>query len=131
MRNIKIFDPACGSGNFLIISYKELRRLEIDVFEELKRLQGDAGTVSLDFGANYLSHISLNSFYGIELDDFAHEVAKLALWLAEHQMNLEFFKAIGKSNPTLPLRGAGQIIQGKLGLIAWMKFVLNQEKYIY
>jgi len=119
LKNIKIFDPACGSGNFLIIAYKELRRLEINILEELKQIQGDAGTVSLDFGADYLSHISLNNFYGIELDDFAHEIAKLALWLAEHQMNLEFFRAIGKSNPTLPLRDAGQIKQGNACLMSW------------
>ena len=119
LKNIKIFDPACGSGNFLIIAYKELRRLEINVLEELKQIKGDAGTVSLDFGADYLSHISLNNFFGIEYDDFAHEIAKLALWLAEHQMNQEFFKAIGKSNPTLPLKDAGQIHNSNACRTGW------------
>lgn len=127
LKNIKIFDPACGSGNFLIIAYKELRRLEIKVLEELKQIQGDAGTVSLDFGADYLSHISLNNFYGIELDDFAHEIAKLALWLAEHQMNQEFFKAIGKSNPTLPLKDTGQIHQGNACRIDWTEVCPNEK----
>lgn len=121
LQRIKIFDPACGSGNFLIIAYKELRRLEIKILEEIKYISGDVGTVSLDFGTDYLSHISLNNFYGIELDDFAHEIAKLALWLAEHQMNLEFFSIIGKSNPTLPLKDAGQIYQGNAARLNWEK----------
>ena len=72
---IKIFDPACGSGNFLIIAYKELRRLEMKIFKE--------------GGLMALSGISLSQFYGIELDDFAHEIAQLSLWLAEHQMNVD------------------------------------------
>lgn len=132
LKNIKIFDPACGSGNFLIIAYKELRRLEIEVLEELKQIQGVAGTISLDFGADYLSHISLNNFFGIELDDFAHEVAKLALWLAEHQMNQEFFKAIGKSNPTLPLKDAGQIQCGNAARLDWKKIcLLNNKEEVY
>ena len=130
LQNIKIFDPACGSGNFLIIAYKELRRLEIEILEELKRIQGDAGTVSMDFGADYLSHISLNHFYGIEYDDFAHEIAKLALWLAEHQMNLEFFAAIGETNPTLPLKDAGQIICANSCQVNWVDIcpVINKEE---
>lgn len=119
LENIKVFDPACGTGNFLIIAYKELRRLEIKAFEALKFIAGDVGTVSLDFGADYLSHISLNNFFGIELDNFAHEIAKLALWLAEHQMNLEFFSAIGHSDPTLPLKDTGQIINANSTTINW------------
>jgi len=76
--NTKYFDPACGSGNFLIITYKELRKLEMKIFKELNEMA--------------LSNISLSQFYGIELDDFAHEVAILSLWLAEHQMNQVFLK---------------------------------------
>lgn len=103
---IKIFDPACGSGNFLIIAYKELRRLEMRIFKELGS--------SLPF-----SGISLRQFYGIELDDFAHEIAQLSLWLAEHQMNVEFFKEFGRTDPTLPLKDAGNIVQGNACRIKW------------
>jgi len=102
---IKIFDPACGSGNFLIIAYKELRILEMKIFK-----QGDMLN---------LSSIHLSQFYGIEIDDFAHEIAKLALWLAEHQMNVEFFKEFGRTNPTLPLKEAGQIVQGNACRLDW------------
>ena len=105
LKNIKIFDPACGSGNFLIIAYKELRRLEMKIFKEL--------------GSLALSEISLNQFYGIELDDFAHEVAILALWLTKHQMNVEFFREFGRTNPTLPLSEGGNVVQGNAARVNW------------
>ena len=98
--NIKIFDPACGSGNFLIIAYKELRRLEIEIFKAVKEI---------DSNAIFSSQIRLDQFYGIELDDFAHEIAMLALWLAEHQMNLAHENELGNSLPTLPLKSGGNI----------------------
>jgi len=104
---IKIFDPACGSGNFLIVAYKELRKLEIKI---IKHINGMA-----------ISRISLSQFYGIEIDDFAHEVAILSLWLAEHQMNVEFFKELGKTEPTLPLKDAGNITQGNACSLDWEK----------
>ena len=104
---IKLFDPACGSGNFLIIAYKELRRLEMQILKEL--------------GGFTFSGIHLNNFFGIELDDFAHEIAKLSLWLAEHQMNVEFFNEFGRTNPTLPLQEAGQIVCGNACRLDWGK----------
>jgi len=103
--NIKVFDPACGSGNFLIIAYKELRRLEMTIFKALGNLA--------------LSEIHLSNFYGIELDDFAHEIAQLSLWLAEHQMNNEFFREFGRTNPTLPLKEAGKIVRGNACRLDW------------
>lgn len=109
--NIKIFDPACGSGNFLIISYKELRKLEMRIFKEIDNING---TYSQQY-----SGISLNHFYGIELDDFAHEVAILSLWLAEHQMNQEFFKAFGRTKAALPLEETGNIVQGNATRLNW------------
>ena len=90
---IKIFDPACGSGNFLIVAYKELRKLEMEIFKQIAIASKKA-----DFG---FSGIQLSQFHGIELDDFAHEVALLAMWLAEHQMNLVFMERFGKVKPTV------------------------------
>jgi hypothetical protein len=103
--NTKYFDPASGSGNFLIITYKELRKLEMKIFKELNEMA--------------FSNISLNQFYGIELDDFAHEVAILSLWLAEHQMNQVFFKEFGRSKPALPLTSAGHIVHGNACRMEW------------
>ncbi|GAG45090.1 unnamed protein product, partial [marine sediment metagenome] len=100
---IKIFDPACGSGNFLIIAYKELRKLEMEVLKRLQELElGKTGQISQPF-----SVIKLSQFYGIELDDFAHEVALLSLWLTEHQMNVEFKTEFGDSPASLPLKASG------------------------
>jgi type II restriction/modification system DNA methylase subunit YeeA len=105
---IKIFDPACGSGNFLIIAYKELRTLEMKIIRRQEELGAGAGA-KLDFGANHLSKLSLDQFYGIEIDDFAHEIAILALWLTEHQINTAFRAEFGTAKPTLPLSESGQI----------------------
>lgn len=119
IRNIKVFDPACGSGNFLIIAYKELRKLEMAIFKELDKLQGKLGSGTFDFGESSFSEISHKNFYGIELDDFAHEVATLSLWLAEHQMNQLFFQEFGRTRPALPLMETGNIIHGNACRIDW------------
>ncbi len=102
---LKTFDPACGSGNFLIIAYKKLRELEMDIFNEL--------------GTFAFSEISLDNFYGIELDDFAHEIATLSLWLAEHQMNQIFKARFGDVKPALPLKQTGNIVHGNACRLDW------------
>lgn len=111
---IKFFDPACGSGNFLIITYKEIRLLEIKIIQRIIEL-------SLSQEIHY-TQIQLSQFYGIELDDFAHEMAILSLWLAEHQMNRVFEDQLfdyGRSKPILPLKQAGQIMQGNAARLDW------------
>ncbi|OKA27486.1 class I SAM-dependent DNA methyltransferase [Bacillus cereus] len=98
---IKFFDPACGSGNFLVIAYKEMRRLEIKIIRRIQELLGSY---------LYVPSITLSQFYGIEIDDFAHDVAKLSLWIAEHQMNEELKNEVHNAvRPTLPLHTAGDI----------------------
>jgi type II restriction/modification system DNA methylase subunit YeeA len=119
LQNLKIFDPACGSGNFLIISYKELRKLEMLIFKE--------------GGLLICPSIKLTQFYGIELDDFAHEVAILSLWLAEHQMNVLFKKEFGTVPPALPLQDGGNIVHGNATRLDWEKVCpknINDEIYI-
>jgi hypothetical protein len=111
---IKFFDPACGSGNFLIITYKEIRLLEIKI---LQRIIDLSPTPAMEF-----TSIQLSQFYGIELDDFAHEMAILSLWLAEHQMNKVFEEMLfdyGKSKPILPLKQSGKIVQGNAARVDW------------
>ena len=116
LRNLKIFDPACGSGNFLIIAYKEISRLEMEIFEKLK--QADFRNVS---------QIELEQFYGIEIDDFAHETAKLSLYLAEHQMNLEFEEKFDQARATLPLQDGGNIIRENAARLDWEKVCPKDE----
>jgi hypothetical protein len=113
LSKIKIFDPACGSGNFLIIAYKELRRLEMKILRE-------SGQIAL-------SNISLDQFYGIEIDDFSHEISILSLWLAKHQMSIEFFENFGKRKPTLPLKSSGNIVKGNACRLEWNKICPKQK----
>ncbi|MBQ8361945.1 MAG: class I SAM-dependent DNA methyltransferase [Bacteroidaceae bacterium] len=109
---MKFFDPACGSGNFLIIAYKELRKLEIQIWKQIGEL---SGSYELPF-----VNIQLTQFYGIEIDDFAAEVASLSLRLAEHQMNCQFTREFANvSIPALPLGKSGNIVHGNACRVDW------------
>jgi hypothetical protein len=123
LRNVKFFDPACGSGNFLIITYKEIRKLEMEIYNELAAINKQ-----VEFG---LSGIQLSQFYGIELDDFAHEVAILALWLTEHQMNLAYVKRFGKFMPTLPLKPSGKIVRANAATADWKNVCPADSSHVY
>lgn len=111
IEKIRVFDPACGSGNFLIIAYKEIRNLEMLILQRINQISKNK---TLRF-----SNISLSNFYGIELDDFAHEVAILSLWLAEHQSNVKFKKLFGSVKPALPLKNGGNIVCGNATRVNW------------
>ncbi|MGG0739566.1 class I SAM-dependent DNA methyltransferase [Niallia taxi] len=123
---IKFFDPACGSGNFLIITYKELRRLEIKILLRQREL---AEYIM------YLPSVTLDQFYGIEIDDFAHDIAKLSLWIAEHQMNMELEEIFNdKVRATLPLQAAGEICCANALHVDWNEVCPhreNEEVYIF
>ncbi|MDD4645671.1 MAG: N-6 DNA methylase, partial [Bacteroidales bacterium] len=110
--HIKFLDPACGSGNFLIITYKELRKLEMLIWEQIESL--NHGLKEIPF-----SNVSLTQFYGIEIDEFAHETATLSLWLAEHQMNKRFENRFQTHVDPLPLRIGGHIVHGNACRIDW------------
>jgi hypothetical protein len=92
---VRVFDPACGSGNFLLVSYKQLRALEMRILERMAEL---APATPLP-----LSQISLESFFGIDIAPFACETARLSLWIAEHQENTKFKNSFGNARPALPL----------------------------
>lgn len=128
--NAKFFDPACGSGNFLIITYKELRVLEIEIIKKIIEL-------SNDYMLNtFASQIKISQFYGIEIDDFAHETAILSLWLAEHQMNIIFEEKLfeyAEIASILPLKSTGHIKQGNATRLIWESVCpinTNDEVYI-
>jgi len=114
LSKIKFFDPACGSGNFLIITYKEIRLLEIEILKQIIELEQSQLLID--------SVISLEQFYGIEIDDFAHEVAILSLWLAEHQMNQYFeeqLEGYTEHKSIIPLKKSGTIVQGNATRLDW------------
>ncbi len=106
LKRIRLFDPACGSGNFLIIGYKELRALEIEAFKRLGELPHDV--------------VTLDHFFGIEIDDFACQAARLGLWIAQYQMDEIHQAALGRIRPFLPLRDAGRITKGNAAEIDWL-----------
>ncbi len=128
LSKIKFFDPACGSGNFLIITYKEIRLLEIEILKQIIELEQSHLLIN--------SVISLKQFFGIEIDDFAHEVAILSLWLAEHQMNQYFeeqLEGYTDHKSIIPLKKSGTIIQGNATRLDWKEvcpIIKNEEVYI-
>lgn len=117
--DIKVFDPACGSGNFLVIAYKELRKLEHAILERLAELSSSHQMLWAD------SKISIENFYGIEIDDFAVEVAVLSLWIAKHQMNREFRAKFRVEIPLIPLKETGQIKAGNATRLDWKEVCPN------
>jgi len=124
---IKFFDPACGSGNFLIITYKEIRLLEIKILQRIIELEQSHLLID--------SVISLDQFYGIEIDDFAHEVAILSLWLAEHQMNQYFEEQLDgytDHKSIIPLKKSGTIIRGNATRLEWKEVCsITKDDEIY
>ncbi|MFB1428302.1 DNA methyltransferase [Micrococcus endophyticus] len=123
---IKVFDPACGSGNFLVIAYKELRKVEHAILERLAELSPKHQVLFAE------SKINIENFYGIEIDDFAVEVAILSLWIAKHQMNTEFREKFNVSIPLIPLKEAGQIHAGNATRVDWNQVCPNDggENYL-
>lgn len=122
---IKVFDPACGSGNFLVIAYKELRRLEHAILERLAELNEKHRVLFAE------SKINIENFFGIEIDDFAVEVAILSLWIAKHQMNSEFKDKFGVSIPLIPLKETGQVKHGNATQVDWNEVCRNDGGEIY
>ncbi|TDX22187.1 class I SAM-dependent DNA methyltransferase [Rhodovulum visakhapatnamense] len=112
MSRIRVFDPACGSGNFLVVSYRELRARETRILRRLEELNGP-GSLTM-FSAIPISH-----FYGIEIADFAAETAKLALFIAEYQANASFAEVFGRRPAALPLKDAAHIRTGNSLRIDW------------
>lgn len=126
LSKIKFFDPACGSGNFLIIAYKELRKLESQIWTQITALNEGQGVLPF-------SSIALTQFYGIEIDEFAQETATLSLWLAEHQENKKFYDKFGTSPDVLPLRASGYIVHGNACRIDWndvCPHTIEEEVYV-
>lgn len=103
LARIRVFDPACGSGNFLVIAYRELRQREMSVMRRLVDLTGQTFM-------RLSSSLKLSSFHGIELTDFGAETAKLALFIAEYQANAAMSEMFGAPTETLPLKDGGHIV---------------------
>ena len=113
LSTLRFFDPACGCGNFLIISYRELRLLEIEV---LKALRKD-GQLFLD--VSQMSQIDVDQFYGIELGEFPARIAEIALWMMDHIMNNKLSLEFGESYVRIPLKKSPHIVYADALEIDW------------
>jgi hypothetical protein len=118
---LKFFDPACGCGNFLIITYRELRKLETEVLKELH----PSGQSVLDIAL--LNKVSVDQFYGIEIEEFPAQIARVAMWLMDHVANIELGYAFGQSFTRLPLSKAAHIVHGNALRIDWRDVIPPAE----
>jgi MmeI, DNA-methyltransferase domain/MmeI, target recognition domain/MmeI, N-terminal domain/MmeI, C-terminal domain/MmeI, helicase spacer domain len=116
---LKFFDPACGCGNFLVIAYRELRLLELDILRVIHR---KAATLSLDV-AQFNILCDVDQFYGIEIEEFPAQIAQTALWLMDHQMNMRVSEEFGNYFGRLPLRKSATIVHGNALRHDWQQIV--------
>lgn len=129
LAKIKIFDPACGCGNFLVVSYRHLRQLELELTVRLNNLEGKSDVIQLD-GSMGLS-ISLNQLYGIEIEEWPSQVARMALFLTDHQENLKFERITGATPNLFPLKDAAHINLGNALITNWSDVIdIDESTYL-
>ena len=113
---IRVFDPACGCGNFLVIAYREMRRLEMDLIERLFSKGGQSKGL-LDIST--MIRVSVEQFFGIEIDESAAHIAQVAMWITDHQLNLEAADRFGSTRPSVPLVHSPHIRHANALQVAW------------
>ena len=120
--SIRVLDPACGCGNFLVIAYRELRLLELDVLRETFKASRSS---LLDIGQ--IMFVDVDQFYGIEIEEFPAQIAQVALWMTDHQMNLRVSEEFGQYFARLPLKKAPSIVHGNALGIDWRTVVAPKD----
>ena len=121
LRTLTFFDPACGCGNFLVISYRELRELELAVL----RASIQDGQMGVD--VHGLIHADVDQFYGIEIEEFPAQIAQVAMWLMDHQMNLRLSEEFGFYFARIPLRTSSHIAHGNALKLDWNEVLPAQR----
>lgn len=116
LAGLKFLDPACGCGNFLVITYRELRRLELEVLRV--KLKGQQVT-----NVQHFVNLDVDQFYGIEIEEFPAQIAQVALWLTDHQMNMEVSNAFGDYMVRIPLRHSATIHHGNALRVDWQSLL--------
>jgi hypothetical protein len=117
LQTLTFLDPACGCGNFLVVAYRELRKLELDVMRAASHFGSRIGHV-FDF-----LKVDVDQFYGIEYEEFPAQVAQVAMWLTDHQMNVEAGTEFGEPMLRVPLKRSAHIRHGNALRIDWADFV--------
>jgi len=120
LASLKFLDPACGCGNFLVISYRELRLLELDVLELLLGKEQ-----VLDVHSEI--KVNVNQFYGIEIEEFPAQIAQVALWLVDHQMNMLVRERFGTYYIRIPLAAAASIYNANALTLDWESVIPKNE----
>ena len=123
LAQLRFLDPACGCGNFLVITYRELRKLELEI---LKKLHKTDQLLEIDT----LTRLNVDQFYGIEIEEFPAQIAQVALWLTDHQMNLQTSEVFGAYFARIPLRHAPTIVHGNALRIDWHDVCPNADYII-
>ena len=121
LAHLKFLDPACGCGNFLVIAYRELRRLELDILRALHQDRSKLLDVHSEIRCN------VDQFYGIELEEFPAQIAQTALWLMDHQMNLRVSEEFGQYFSRLPLTTSAAIVHANALQRDWREIVPPRE----
>lgn len=121
LANLKFFDPACGCGNFLVIAYRELRLLELKVLHALY----DSGQQLLDITS--IIQVDVDQFYGIEIEEFPAQIAQVALWLTDHQMNARVSEEFGQYFIRLPLSKSAHIVHNNSLRVDWQSILLASD----
>ena len=124
LAGLNFLDPACGCGNFLVIAYRELRQLELEVIRQLE----SSGQMFLDISE--LCKVSVDQFYGIEIEEFPAQIAQVAMWLMDHQMNIEVGSHFGRYFARIPLKASATIVCANALRIDW-ETVVPKEKLSY
>ena len=117
LAGLRFLDPACGSGNFLAISYRELRRLELKIILKLH----DTGTQRLDVSG--LSRVDVHQFYGIEKDPFPAHIAEISLWMADHLVNRELGAKYGIAYARIPFKRSPNILRADALEMDWNELI--------
>ena len=132
LASLKFFDPACGCGNFLVVSYRELRQLELEVLIEMRT------DTTLQLDATTLSKVDVDQFYGIEIGEFPTRVAEVAMWMMDHIMNNQLSMEFGDTYSRIPLKQSPHVLCGDALEIKWedilsptdCSFILGNPPYI-
>lgn len=126
--SLRFLDPACGCGNFLVITYREIRELELAVIKQMNFIDDKVyGQQVLDVRMLFL--VEVDKYFGIEYDDFASQVAQVAMWMIDHQMNMKAGLEFGKYYARIPLTKSAHIIHGNALTTDWDK-LLDVDKTV-
>ncbi len=121
LSKLQFLDPACGCGNFLIVSYRELRNLEIEVLKELYKSEQQVVTIEA------IVQVDVDQFFGIEYDEWPAKISEIAMWLTDHQMNLRVSEEFGPYFVRLPLKKSAKIVHGNALRLDWEQIVSKKK----